>query len=132
MKCVVRGRIHRRSGGEHHAPVRAAETRGGERDTLDRQVGAQFVDRRELGLDVGPEFLLALGHCDARVGIRRCAFARRDRVERLVGHWCAERGIERKQFVQDRGAGSRRPSHDHGRRDRLVFDAGVGFERSAE
>ena len=44
-----------------HRPVEAAEAALGDRAALHRPVGAEVVHRPQLGLDVGPQLVLALG-----------------------------------------------------------------------
>ena len=93
------------------------ERRGAERDALDRQVRAQLVDRRELGLDVGPQLLLGLGH-GRPLGV--VVPAGSDGVQHVGGDRRAQPGVEAEQLEQDGGARAGRPGDDDRRLDHLL------------
>src|SRR5262249_20582263 len=94
-------------------PVVAAERGLLDRDALHRQVRGELVDRRELGLHVGPQFLLALGDAPVRVAPES---RRRDRPERFLAERAARLRIEREELLEDRRTGAPGP-RDH---DRLL------------
>ena len=107
-----------------HRPVRAREVVHEEVHALARQVARELVHRHELGMDVGPELLLALRQLPSALAIDRGIARHRQRMERLPRERRAQRGIEREQLEQDRRAGARRPDDEQRRVDRLGADRG--------
>ena len=84
-----------------HAPVETGEAACGEGDALDGQVGPELVHGQELGLDVGPELLLALPRLQR---VREAGFGQRHRVQCLGADRGSQVGMQPQQLEQDRGA----------------------------
>ena len=63
------------------------------------------MERHQLRLDVGPEFLLGFRECHPRSDVGRIAV--RQRMVGFPRDRCAKLGIEREQFEQNRRPGAR-------------------------
>ena len=93
-----------------------------DRDALDRQVGAQLVDGGELGLHVGPQLLLGLGH-GVRAAASTAAGGAGCSTSVAIGR--AQARVEAEQLEQDRRARAGRAGDDDRGLDHLVGDRRV-------
>ena len=105
------------------------EAAGGEGDALDGQIGPELVHGQELGLDVGPELLLALTHLHP---IRKACFGQWHRVQRLGAERGPQVGMQPQQLEQDRRARAGRAGDHHRRGHGLGGDRGGGVDGSGE
>ena len=102
-------------------------------DALDGQVGAQFVEGLELGLDVGPELLLAFAEHE-RLGKAGIAggLGRGHGMQGLDGGGGPQIGVEGEQLEEDGGAGAGRAGDDHRCGHGLLGDLGDGVDGGGE